>query len=176
MRIKPPVKEKEIEKAIKFLVHSVEECCRNGKPLILHSLRVGFAAIQLQLSQEAIITGFLHDLVEDTNCDFKTIQDRFGLKVANFVKMFTQEPIEDYKQRWQVLLAKIKAKGKEAMLLKIIDANDNLAYVPFIRDEKYLQETLWKHNFLEQELKPFLRKNKIFQDYQKSIQCLKTNL
>ena len=176
MKIKPPATEKIIEEAIKMLVHYVGENCRNNKPLILHSLRVGFAALELKLPLEVIVAGILHDLVEDTNCDFETIGRYFGYEVESLVKTLTQEHIEDYQKRWQVLLKKIKAKGKNAMIIKIIDANDNLSYVPLIKNKKEIKETLWKHNFLSEELKSFLSKNQTFQDYQNHLQNIEAKL
>ncbi|OIO46186.1 hypothetical protein COX24_03705 [bacterium (Candidatus Gribaldobacteria) CG23_combo_of_CG06-09_8_20_14_all_37_87_8] len=176
MKIKPPAIENIIEEAIKMLVHCVEENCRNDKPLILHSLRVGFVAMGLNFPRDVVVAGILHDLVEDTNCDFETIKRYFGHEVESLVKTLTQEHIEDYKKRWQVLLEKIKKKGKHAMIIKIIDANDNLTYIPLIKSKKSIKETLWKHHFLSEELRPFLSRNQTFRDYQNHLQSTEAKL
>ncbi len=174
MKINPPEREKQIEKAITLLVKHVIKKCRNPKPLILHSIRVGIRLIELNKSKETIIAGILHDIIEDTNCKISEIRKEFGLKVANLVFSLTQEDIIDYKKRWGVLLKKIKKEGKEAMLIKILDSNDNLIhYFRLIKDKKTKEETLWKYHFTIKSLKPYIGNTKAFKEYLKNYNSIK---
>lgn len=170
MDIIPPKEQVEMEKAIKFLIHHISCHCRNKKPLIMHSLRVGFEAEKLGLSQEAVLAAFLHDLVEDTDCKLSEIKKEFGKGVADLVWALTQYKIKDYKLRWQKLLAKIKKAGKTAMILKVLDSSANLPYFPLIQDREILEQTFWKINFIIKNLKPYIGQTAIFKNYEKAFQ------
>jgi (p)ppGpp synthase/HD superfamily hydrolase len=103
---------KEIERAIIFLVKKIQERCYNEKPLILHSIRVGVQLIELCEEKETIIAGFLHDLLEDTDCKIVEIEKKFGKKVAKLVLACTfDKNIKDYKERWQKSVSNIKRGG-----------------------------------------------------------------
>lgn len=169
MNIIPPQKDKEIEKAIILLVDCVKKNNRNPKPLILHSVRVGMKLFDLSQPKEVIVAGILHDIIEDTNCKIGQIKKDFGLVVANLISALTQEDIEDYKKRWHVLLNKIKKAGKEAMIIKVVDNNDNLIhYLPLVKDRQTIKESLWKHYFTIASLKPYLADIKVFKEYCKN--------
>ena len=58
--------QKEIEHAIIFMIQKIRERCYNEKPLILHSIRVGLKLMGQKEEKEAVVAGFLHDLIEDT--------------------------------------------------------------------------------------------------------------
>lgn len=140
MDIVPSKEEIEIEKAISFLVTHINKYCRNKKPLILHSLRVGLKARQLGLSHEAVVAGFLHDLVEDTCCKLQEIKKTFSPKAAKLVAALTSPKISNYKLKLRRLLAKIKKAGPEAMILKAIDCNDNLPWFKLLQEKTLLKQ------------------------------------
>jgi len=168
MQIKPLQQDKEIEKAILMLVLCVRQKCRNAKPLILHSLRVGFKLLEIGQPKEVVIAGVLHDLIEDTDCKISKIKKEFGLKVANLVLALTREHVEgyeDYIKQRKIFIIKIKKAGKRAMIIKIVDANDNLLYVPLIKNNKILKEVLWKHRLVMKEFKADIGDLDIFKEY-----------
>jgi len=170
MNIKPPKEQIEIEKAIIMLIDCVKKGCSNDKPLILHSLRVGFKLQELKQLKEVVIAGILHDLVEDTNCTINQIKEKFGDKVANLVSACTLPDIKNDKTRWLTFLEQIKKAGKEATIIKIIDANDNLPYTALVKNKDYLKRILWKHQILIEKLKPEIGNLKIFRKYCKKYE------
>lgn len=176
MKIKSPKKDTEIEKAITMVVDCVRKNCRNPKPLILHSIRVGLKLVELKQPQKVVLAGILHDLVEDTNCTLGQIKKEFGPKVANLVSALTQEKIKDYKKRWHILLSKIKKVGRGAMIIKVVDMHENLPYLLLIKNRQELKTILWKHNFAMGELQPYIGNLKIFkncrQDYKQTFKNL----
>lgn len=172
MKVKTKKIDKEIEKAIIMLTDCVKEECRNQKPLILHSIRVGFKLLELEQPKEVIIAGILHDLVEDTNCTIKKIKKVFGSKVSNLVSVVTQNKEKDYKKRWSILMRNIKKVGKSAMIIKLADMNDNLTYISLIKDSKELKKIEWKQNFAMNELRPYLKNMNFFHEYEKSFKKL----
>ncbi|NQV00155.1 MAG: HD domain-containing protein [Parcubacteria group bacterium] len=165
-KIKASQKDIDIERAITKTVDCINKKNRNSKPLILHSLRVGMKLFELDQPKEVIIAGFLHDLAEDTNCTIEDIKKEFGSNVALLVSALTQEKITDYKERWHVLMEKIKKAGKGAMVIKIVDINDNLIYFPPpLKDKQFVKEIIWKQNFTIESLKPYLSDEKFFKEY-----------
>ena len=177
MRIIPSKKDKEIEKAIIMLVNCVSENCRNPKPLILHSVRVGMKLLELNQPKEVVIAGFLHDLVEDTNCKITQIKKEFSPKVTDLVLALTQEKIKEYKERWHVLLSKIKKTGKGAMIIKVLDNNDNLIhYFPSFKKKEVIEKTLWKYHFTIKSLKPYLANLRVFKEYAKNYELMEKRI
>jgi len=71
--------QKEIERAIIFMIQKIQERCYNEKPLILHSIKVGLRLLEQNKEKEVVIAGFLHDLIEDTDCKIKEIKEEFGV-------------------------------------------------------------------------------------------------
>jgi len=173
-KIKASRKDIDIEKAITRAVDCINQKNRNSKPLILHSMRIGMKLFGLNQPKEVIIAGLLHDLVEDTNCTVEDIKKEFGPKVAILVSALTQEKITDYKERWHVLMKKIKKAGKGAMIIKTIDINDNLTYFPPpLEDKQFIKEMIWKQGFTIKSLKPYLSDEKFFQEYCKNFKSAK---
>lgn len=170
MRIKFPSKEREIEAAILLLIDCVRQNCRNPKPLILHCLRVGMKLLELDQPKEVVIAGILHDLIEDTDCKISQIKKKFGQKVAKLVFACTQEDIDDYQERWHVLMKKIKRAGQGAMMIKIADAGSNLPYVLLMKDKEKIEQTLWKQRLILKELKPKLGDLEFFRAFEKKYE------
>lgn len=167
MKVKAPEKQIDLEKAIIILVDCVKQYCNNDKPLILHSLRVGFKLLEINQPNEVVIAGFLHDLLEDTNCKIEQIKEEFGGKVANLVLACTLPDIKDDEERWLVFLEQIKRAGRKAITIKIADADDNLSFVVLIKDRDYLKRILWKHKMIIDKLGPEINDSDIFKKYYK---------
>ena len=167
MKIKPSKEQFQIEGAIIMLVDCVKECCNNDKPLILHSMRVGFKLLEINEPKEVVIAGFLHDLLEDTNCKPEEIKRKFGRKVLDLVLSCTIPNTEDNEERWFNFVDQVKKAGEKAMIIKIIDADDNLSFVPLIKNIDYLKRILWKHEIIIKKLgaNSQIKNLKIFKDY-----------
>ena len=65
---------------------------RSGMPYILHPINV---ANQLETEDE-IVLGLLHDVVEDTAVSLEEIRSRFGDRIADALDLLTKRPDEDY--------------------------------------------------------------------------------
>ncbi len=78
---------------------------------------------------DAQVTGYLHDVVEDTTVPLDRIEAEFGLLVRNCVALLTDEPGADRaekKERTHAKLAQVAAGSPEALAL-IVKAADRLA-------------------------------------------------
>ncbi|OGF74875.1 hypothetical protein A3B05_02920 [Candidatus Giovannonibacteria bacterium RIFCSPLOWO2_01_FULL_43_160] len=165
-----PDAQKQIERAIVFMIKKIEEHCYNEKPIIMHSLRVGSELMEFKQEKNIVIAGFLHDLLEDTDCKPKEIEKEFGKKVVRLVLACTSdENIKDYKERWRKLVSNIKQAGHDAIIIKLIDQIANLPYYIMISDKQKKQEVMWKHRFFIDECQNNLKELRIFKDYKKMV-------
>ena len=166
----PPQTQKEIERAIVFMIQKIQERCYNEKPLILHSIRVGLRLMEQKEDKAVVIAGFLHDLVEDTDCKIEEIKKKFGEKVATLVTACTfDRKIKDYKKRWRNLISNIKKAGRDALVIKLVDQIDNLPYYMLISDDRKRHEVMLKHKFFINECRKNFKDLQIFRDYEKTL-------
>lgn len=165
-----PEVQKEIERTIAFMIQKIQEKCYNEKPLILHSIKVGMKLMVFEEPKEVVIAGFLHDLIEDTDCKIEEIKEQFGERVATLVLACTfDRKITDYKERWRNLILNIKRVGRDALIIKLVDQMENLPYYMLISNEAKKKEVMWKHKFFISECRDDLQKMPTFGEYKKMV-------
>lgn len=142
---KSPELDKEIEEAIKFLVHAIEESGKNPKPVILHSIRVGLYLYHQGYDKEIIIAGILHDLLEDSDTTLEEIKQKFGDKVAKLVEANSFNlTVKDKKERYLGSFTRSLNAGKDALVIKAADFLDNSHYYHLGQDKELYQWLLEK--------------------------------
>jgi len=158
-----------IEEAILMLAKHAgnKRECRNTKPVVLHCCRVGMALLRDGYSEEVVIAGLLHDLLEDTDCKISSIKKKFGVKVANLVLALTKEDgtKDDFKERWERSTFRIIKAGKMAMIIKVYDGFDNLPFVSLIEDKERFNHVLWKHGLFIKEFKKEVGDLDVYREY-----------
>lgn len=118
--------DRDLERAIVFLVLAMERSGNNPKPVILHSIRVAFLLNEQSYDPHIVIAGALHDLIEDSATTLKEIEQSFGVRVAQLVSANTfDKTIADRIQRDTDMLERCKQEGKDALLIKAADILEN---------------------------------------------------
>lgn len=74
-----------MDKAIEHLAISYKKTGHNTKPVILHSIRVGLKLFDKGYSEDIVLAGILHDIVEDTETSIEDVEIIFGTKIAQIV-------------------------------------------------------------------------------------------
>lgn len=104
----------------------------SGEPYIVHPLEVAKILASLELDQETMIAGLLHDLVEDTVISLEDITERFGGEVALLVDGVTKLSKIAYKSKEERQVENLRkmflamAKDIRVIMIKLADRLHNL--------------------------------------------------
>jgi GTP diphosphokinase / guanosine-3',5'-bis(diphosphate) 3'-diphosphatase len=141
-----------IEKAYLFSEKAHEgQMRRSGEPYISHPLNVAGILADLHLDVDTIVTGLLHDTVEDTTATLEDIRREFGDTVAALVDGVTKIGQMNFRNSFdkqgENIRKMIIAMGKDVrvVLVKLCDRLHNmrtLNHMPYEKQERIAQETL----------------------------------
>lgn len=101
----------------------------SDEPAYIHSIRVSQALADFGYSEDVVIAGLLHDIVEDGATSLDELrQAGFNERVIELVRLCTHDDmIEGGDRRWIKMMAGlIDADDAEAWAIKIADITDNL--------------------------------------------------
>lgn len=132
-----------INRAYVFAAHAHAGDVRaSGEPYVTHPLAVAGILASLGMDEASIITGLLHDTVEDTPVTLEDVAARFGTEVAALVDGVTKvgkirfrssehKQAENFRK---MLLA--TAKDLRVLIIKLCDRLHNMRTLGFLRPEK----------------------------------------
>ncbi len=124
---------------------------KSGEPYITHPLGVSYILADLKLDIESILTGLLHDTVEDTEVTSADINQKFGNEVEHLVDGVTKITQMSFKhtheKQGENIRKMIVAMGKDVrvVLVKLADRLHNMrtmTHMKFEKQEKKSRETL----------------------------------
>lgn len=131
--------------AIDFATKAHSGQFRKGSalPYIIHPLGVSKILIEHGYEEHIVISGVLHDTVEDTSVTHKEIADRFGNVISGIVQGLT-EPNKNYswEDRKQHMLELFKTVPTDVLVVSCADKLDNLRSIT--TDYARLGEEVWK--------------------------------
>ena len=124
----------------------------SGDPYFAHPIEVAGILTDYHLDTATIVTGLLHDVIEDTEVTREEVARLFGEEVAELVEGVTKlsrlETTADYKRQAENLRKFILAVSKDVrvLLVKLADRLHNMRTLQFIRNpakrERIARETL----------------------------------
>jgi len=114
----------------------------NGDPYFLHPLEVAGLLTELKLDTVSIVTGLLHDTVEDTVATLEQIEHQFGTPVARLVDGVTKlsrielhnEQTKQAENFRKLVLA--MSEDIRVLLVKLADRLHNMRTLQFLKAEK----------------------------------------
>ncbi len=118
---------------------------KSGDPYIQHPIEVAYMLACLKVSPVTIISGFLHDVLEDTEISKAQIVKQFGEEVAEIVDGVTKIGKLKYltkekalaKTHQKILLA--MAKDIRVILVKLVDRVHNMRTMEFQPRDKQIK-------------------------------------
>ena len=124
---------------------------RSGEDYIIHPVNVAAILIKLRMDMESIISGLLHDVVEDCNVSAQTIEKEFGEEVALIVVGLTKisqikfkNIVDSQAENFRKMIIAM-TKDTRVIIVKMADRMHNmktLQYVSEVKQKKIAKETL----------------------------------
>jgi len=99
---------------------------RKDIPYIVHPLSVALILSRAGASEDAIIAGILHDVVEDTEITLDEVRERFGKNVANIVDEVTEKGNFSWDAAKKSELSRIKSISQDGLLVRSADFLHNM--------------------------------------------------
>jgi guanosine-3',5'-bis(diphosphate) 3'-pyrophosphohydrolase len=129
----------------------VDQKRESGEPYVIHPLNVALIIAQLKLDVPSIVTGLLHDVVEDTGASLAEVQTDFGAEVAQLVdgvtkvsKITFQSREEKQAENFRKMIIAM-ARDIRVVLIKLADRLHNMRTLDHLeadRQQEIARETM----------------------------------
>jgi GTP diphosphokinase / guanosine-3',5'-bis(diphosphate) 3'-diphosphatase len=117
----------------------------SGEPYLIHPLETAYTLTKMNLDIPSIVSGLLHDTIEDSYVEKKEIEEYFGKEIAELVdgvtkiskiplKTSEESRIENFRK---MILA--MSKDIRVILVKLADRYHNMQTLNFLSPEKQIQ-------------------------------------
>lgn len=123
-----------------------EQLRKSGEPYIIHPVQVAITLAEYRVDPYTIAAGLLHDILEDTNTDYKELKTRFGEEVADIVEGLTKlhllqydgsKVLEQAKNHQKMVLA--MARDIRVIFVKLSDRLNNMRTLNHLDPERQLR-------------------------------------
>lgn len=121
---------------------------KSGEPYAVHPILVGILVAFMGGDDDMIIAALLHDVIEDTDCDFESIVSEFGEEIGKLVQGLTKiisirvnsDKEEDIKLSTSALtfrkMLMTSIEDVRVLVIKLCDRLHNMLTLESLREEK----------------------------------------
>jgi len=128
-----------VRKAFDFAgSHHEGQTRKDGSPYILHPLRVAGILAEWSMDETTVISGLLHDLIEDTGVLPEDLENEFGEEIARIVRALTKiKEIPAVSKNVENLRQLIIAMSRDVrvIIVRLADKLDNIRTIEFLSRE-----------------------------------------
>lgn len=170
------------EEAIHFMFKALNDKKRKKEDIALafHSVSVAYMLLEEGCDKDIILSGLLHDVIEDSDCTYEDVLNKFGKTIADNVMMLSEDTsIKDFKARKIEFMKRLEDTPREIVVAEVADKLQNLLsdYELYKKDGKKVLATLsttYEMNkwYYEELLKIFEKKidnSKLLDRYRKMV-------
>lgn len=136
----------DLEKLQKAYVYAAQkhrgQLRQSGEPYLSHPLYVSYILASMNMDIDTVISGLLHDTLEDTDATFDEISDVFGKDVAFLVdgvskigKIKFKSSEEKMAENFRKMLVSM-SKDVRVIVIKLADRLHNMKTIDHLREEK----------------------------------------
>ena len=136
-----------IKKAGEYAIKAHDGQMRaSGEPFVSHPFNVAVILTELEMDDEAIVAGLLHDTVEDTQSTINDIRENFGDNVALLVEGVTKLGKIPYSTKQEQQVENLRkmflamAKDIRVIIIKLADRLHNMRTLKSMTPEKQLEK------------------------------------
>lgn len=135
------IDEEKVKKAISFAIkyHGMQQR-ESGDLYYHHPLEVALILAEMKLDTDSVVTGILHDTIEDTDLTLEEIERNFGKEVAKLVdgvtklaKIKFQEANARQAENFRKLLIAM-SNDIRVLLVKLADRLHNMRTIDFVKN------------------------------------------
>lgn len=117
------------EQAIRLVIKAFENKKRVKEDInmAVHSITVGFMLKNIGCDEVTVISGLLHDIIEDTTFDYNYLEKEFGSEIANNVLILSEDKtIIDWKLRKKSFIDNLSRQKESVIIVELADRFHNL--------------------------------------------------
>jgi (p)ppGpp synthase/HD superfamily hydrolase len=168
----------QLQRAIHFLVVRCldrygNQKIANPKPIVIHSLRVGFDLLKRGYSKDIVVSAILHDVSEDAGVSINEIEKKFGKKVAKIVAAVSYDRRwSNQKEKYLDSYRRTKKTGRKAIIVSVADHLDNADYYRYIKDELTKREVYEKWQVFLKMVASEIADEPIYQELKEKLKNL----